>query len=85
MKYQAQYEITDQDSTVSELKPEAVRRITEDVLKLGMVIEGPISAPTVLDLDGTPWIQLEAEVRDAGQLLSPADICAALTALEVSA
>lgn len=69
MIYQAQYEITDQDLPVSTLKPEATERFTEDVLQLGMVINGPIQEPAVVDLDGIPWLQIRAEVRDAGQLL----------------
>jgi hypothetical protein len=68
MKYQAQYEITDQGLPFQALAVEARQRITEDILQLGM-IAGPISEP-VLNVDaGTLWIQLEAEVRDAGQLL----------------
>ncbi|UVF61170.1 hypothetical protein SEA_AOKA_47 [Arthrobacter phage Aoka] len=69
MIYQAQYEITDQDLPVSTLKPEAIQRFTEDVLQLGMVINGPVEDPTLIDFDGIPWLQIRAEVRDAGQLL----------------
>lgn len=69
MKYQAQFEVTDQEQPLSELGKEGRQRMTEDILQLGMVISGPISAPVLIDIDGQPWIQLEAEVRDAGQLL----------------
>ena len=74
MKYQAQYEITDQELPVSALAPEAIQRFTEDVLQLGMVINGPISEPTVIDLDGQPWLQIAGEVREAGQLLESVGI-----------
>ncbi|WP_159702411.1 hypothetical protein [Arthrobacter sp. 18067] len=69
MIYRAQFEVIDQGKPLSELGTEGRQRITADILQLGMVIEGPISEPKLIDLEGQPWIQLEAEVRDAGQLL----------------
>jgi hypothetical protein len=67
------YEITDQDLPLSALAGEARQRITEDILQLGMVA-GPISEPELVDVDGAPWIQLEAPVRDAGVLLESVGI-----------
>jgi hypothetical protein len=67
------YEITDQEQPLSALADEARRRITEEILQLGMVA-GPISEPALMDVDGATWIQLEAPVRDAGQLLESAGI-----------
>lgn len=69
MIFVAQYEITDQEQPVSALAPEARQRFTEDLLQLGMVVDGPIGDPVLLDLDGAPWLQVSGEVRNAGQLL----------------
>jgi len=75
MIYRAQYEVIDQEQPVSALAGEARQRFVEDVLQMGLVLNGPISDPPVLlDLDGVPWLQLEAEIRDAGQLLESVGI-----------
>lgn len=70
MKYQAQYEVTDQDKTLAELTPEAIQRFTEDYLQLGFVLAGPIETPTLTSIDSEPWIQVQAPVRSASQLLA---------------
>jgi hypothetical protein len=69
------YEITDQEQPLSALADEARRRITEDILQLGMVA-GPISEFSLVDVDGMSWIQLEAPVRNAGQLLESVGVTA---------
>jgi uncharacterized protein involved in type VI secretion and phage assembly len=71
--YRAQYEITDQEQPISALAGEARQRITEDILQLGMVA-GPIGEPVLIDVDGSPWLQIEAPVRSAGQLLESVGI-----------
>jgi hypothetical protein len=73
--YAARYEVTDQDLPLSALAAEARQRITEDILQLGM-IAGPISEPVLIDVDGSPWIKLEAVVRDAGVLLESVGVTA---------
>jgi hypothetical protein len=73
INYAAMYEITDQEQPLSALAGEARRRITEDILQLGMVA-GPISEPELVNVDGAPWIQLEASVRNAGVLLESVGI-----------
>jgi hypothetical protein len=59
---------------MSALGEEGRQRFTEDVLQLGMVLAGPLSGPALTDIDGKPWLMLEAEVRDAGQLLESVGI-----------
>lgn len=71
MNYLAQYEVLDQDQTLATLTPEATQRFTEDVLQLGFVLGGPISEPRIVQLDGEPWIEIEAKVRSAAKLLNP--------------
>lgn len=69
MRYLGQYEVTDQDQTLQQLEPEAIRRFTEDCLQLGFVLAGPIEPPRVIDVDGTPWIEVAAPIRSAAHLL----------------
>lgn len=69
MRYLGQYEVTDQDQTLQELAPEAIRRFTEDCLQLGFVLAGPIEPPRVIDVDRTPWIEVAAPIRSAAHLL----------------
>lgn len=70
--YRAQYEITDQDQTLSALADEAGRRLREDLAQLGLVPAGEISDPLTFEAEGVEWIQLEIPVRDAANLLGAA-------------
>lgn len=70
MIYSAQYEVADQDLTLAELTPEAIQRFTEDYLRLGFVLAGPIEPPTLICLEGEPWIEVQARVRSASNLLA---------------
>jgi len=73
MIYRAQYEVLDQEQPLSELGKEGRQRMTEEILQQGM-IAGPISDPQLIEIDGQPWIQLEAPVRSAGELLDSVGI-----------
>lgn len=71
--YRAQYEITDQDQTLSALADEAGRRIRIDLASLGLVPAGELSDPITFEAEGLLWIQLEIRVRDAANLLGAAE------------
>lgn len=70
MIFRAQYEITDDKAPINALAAEGQFRFRTDVAVLGLVMTGPISDPPVIQSIGESlWLELEAPVRDAGQLI----------------
>lgn len=70
MIFRAQYEITDDKAPIKALTAEGQFRFRTDVAVLGLVTSGPISDPPVIQSIGSSlWLELEAPVRDAANLL----------------
>ena len=70
--YRAQYEILNQDLTLSALADEARYRLRTEIAQLGLATIGEISEPLTFEAAGTEWIQIEVEIRDAAKLLGAA-------------